>query len=50
MKRTTEAALSTVAALFVLFSALLDPRISAGLAVVFLVGMSVYLWRSQTAP
>ena len=50
MNRNREATLSTIAALFVLFSALLDPRFSAGLAVVFLIGMSVYLWRSHPTP
>jgi hypothetical protein len=49
-RRQTEATLSILAALFVLFSALLDPRLSAALAVLFLVGLSLHLWRSPQAP
>lgn len=47
MNRRTEASLSVIAAMFVLFSALLDPRLSAGLAVLFLLAMSLYLWRQD---
>lgn len=47
MKRRTEATFSVIAAMLVLFSALLDPRVPAGLAVFFLVAMSVYLWRQE---
>jgi hypothetical protein len=49
-RRQTEATLSILAALLVLFSALLDPRVSAGLAVLLLAGYSLYLWRSPQAP
>jgi hypothetical protein len=38
----TEATLSIVAAIFVLFTAMLDPRISAGLAILLLVALSIY--------
>jgi hypothetical protein len=42
MDARTEAALSIVAAIFVLFVAMLDPRISAALAILLLVGLSMY--------
>ena len=42
MNDKTEAALSIAAATFVLFVAMLDPWISAGLAILFLVALSVY--------
>jgi hypothetical protein len=42
MNDKTEAALNAAAAIFVLFVAMLDPWISAGLAIVFLVALSVY--------
>ena len=42
MNDKTEAALSIAAAIFVLFAAMLDPWLSAGLAIVFLVALSVY--------
>ena len=47
MSDQTEAAISVAAALLVLFSAMLDPRVSIGLAVVFLVGLAIYkfLWK-----
>jgi hypothetical protein len=37
-----EGTASILAAFLVLFSAMLDPRISAGLAVVFLIALAVY--------
>jgi hypothetical protein len=50
MNDKTEAALNTAVAIFVLFVAMLDPRISAGLAIVFLVALSVYKFaRSRNA-
>jgi hypothetical protein len=50
MSDKTEAALSTMAAIFVLFVAMLDPRVSAGLAIIFLVALSVYTFvRSRSA-
>lgn len=42
MTERTEAAISLLAALFVLFSAMLDPRISLGLAIAFLVILAGY--------
>jgi hypothetical protein len=42
MNDKTEAALNAAAAIFVLFVAMLDPWISAGLAIIFLVALSVY--------
>lgn len=42
MNRKTESTLAIVAALLVLFSAMWDPRISAGLAVVALLGLGLY--------
>jgi hypothetical protein len=38
----TEGTISILAALFVLFSAMLDPRVSVVLAVVFLIGLAIY--------
>ena len=35
--------MAILAALLVLFAAILDPRISAGIAVVALVGLGIYL-------
>ncbi len=42
MNGKTEGTLAIVAALFVLVSALLDPRVSAGIAVVALAALGVY--------
>ncbi len=42
MSERTEASLSALAALFVIFVALLDPRVSAMLAVIFLISLSIY--------
>ncbi len=42
MSAKTEGTIAIVAALLVLFSAMLDPRISAGLAVVALLAFGVY--------
>lgn len=42
MNNQTEAAISVVAALIVLFSAMLNPWVSVVLAVTFLVALSVY--------
>lgn len=48
MDNRTEGTLAVLAALLVLFSALLDPRISAGIALALLVGMAVFkLTRKQ---
>ena len=40
--KQTEGAVSIIAALFVLFSAMLSPVLSVGLAVVFLLALAVY--------
>jgi hypothetical protein len=42
MNDKTEAALDIAVAMFVLFVAMFDPWVSAGLAILFLVGLSVY--------
>ena len=42
MNEKTEATISIIAALFVLISAMFDPRISAGLAIAFLVIVAAY--------
>lgn len=42
MNDRTEASISVVAALFVLLSAMFDPRVSAGIAIVFLLVLAVY--------
>jgi hypothetical protein len=42
MNEKTEATISILAALFVLFSAMLDPRVSVVLSVIFLVAFAVY--------
>lgn len=42
MNSKTEGTVAIVAALLVLFSAMWDPRISAGLAVVALLGLGLY--------
>ena len=44
MNDRLEAAASIAAALLVLFSAMIDPRISAGLAVAFLLALGGYRW------
>ena len=42
MNNKTEGVLSSLAAILVLFTTMLDPRISIGLAVAFLLGLSIY--------
>ncbi len=42
MNDRTEAALDIAAAIFVLFVAMHDPWFSAGLAILFLIALSVY--------
>jgi len=42
MNNKTEGIVSTLAAILVLFTTMLDPRISVGLAVAFLLGLGVY--------
>jgi len=48
MNEKTEATISIIAAFFVLVSAMFDPRISAGLAVAFLVALAVYKLTRKT--
>jgi hypothetical protein len=42
MNNKTEGTISIMAALFVLLSAMLDPRISIALAALFLIGLAIY--------
>ena len=42
MNNKTEGIIAILAAFFVLFSAMLVPKISAGLAIIFLVVLAVY--------
>jgi hypothetical protein len=42
MSNTTEGTINILAALLVLFSAMLDPRISVGLAVFALVALAIF--------
>ena len=42
MNDRTDATLDIVVTIFVLFVAMLDPWVSAGLAIMFLIGLSVY--------
>jgi hypothetical protein len=49
MKDRAEEVLAIIAALLLLFTGMLDPRVSAGIAVSLLVGFVVYrlVWRRQ---
>ncbi len=47
MNDKTEATINALAAILVLFTAMLDPRISVGLAVVFLIGLSIFKLRQK---
>jgi len=47
MTGRTEGILAVIAALLVLFSAMVDPRVSAGLAVLVLIGYAVYKFVSS---
>ena len=42
MSNKTDAIISSLAAIFVLFTAMIDPRVSVGLAVVFLLALAIY--------
>jgi predicted anti-sigma-YlaC factor YlaD len=42
MSPRTESIISIAAAIFVLFTAMLDPRVAAGLAVLVLVGLGIF--------
>ncbi len=49
MNNKTEVIIATLAAFFVLLSAMLDPKISAGLAITFLIVLAAYkLYQSKT--
>jgi hypothetical protein len=48
MKNKTEGTISILTALFVLFSAMLDPRVSVALAAVFLIGLAIYKFASAS--
>ncbi len=48
MSPNTEATLAIVAALLVLFSAMIDPRISAGVAVVLLLAFAAFKFIRKT--
>jgi hypothetical protein len=47
MNDTTEGVIGILAAILVLFTAMLDPRLSIGLAVVALAGLAVYRFRAR---
>jgi hypothetical protein len=47
VKDNRESVLDILAALLVLFTAMLDPRLSVGLAVVFLVALALYKFRQS---
>jgi hypothetical protein len=47
MTDRTEGTLAVIAALLVLFSAMLNPRVSAGLAVLVLIGYAAYKFVSN---
>ena len=42
MNNKTEGIIAILAAFLVLFSAMFDPRVSAGLAIIFLVALAIY--------
>jgi len=49
MSNKTEGMIAILAAFFVLLSAMLDPRISAALAIVFLLALAAYkLYQNKT--
>jgi len=47
--RTTrmEGIINSLGALLVLFTAMLDPRVSVGIAAVVLIGLAIYKFRSK---
>jgi hypothetical protein len=47
MNDKTDATINALAAGLVLLTAMLDPRISVGLAVLFLIGLSIYKFRRK---
>jgi hypothetical protein len=48
MNNKIEGIISSLAALFVLFTAMLDPRLSCGLAIAFLMALSIYHFVQKT--
>jgi hypothetical protein len=50
MNNQTEGTISTLAALLVLFSAMLDPRVSVVLALVALVAFAIYKFAFAASP
>jgi hypothetical protein len=47
MNDSTEGIVSSLAAMLVLFTAMLDPRVSIGIAVLALTGVAAYKFRSK---
>jgi hypothetical protein len=47
MNDNAEGVISTLAAVLVLFTAMLDPRLSIGIAVAALAGLAVYKFRAR---
>jgi hypothetical protein len=50
MNNKADAIINSLAAVLVLFAAMLDPRISVGLAVVFLFGLAIYKFGRKGEP
>ncbi|HOC57181.1 MAG TPA: hypothetical protein PKI20_16300 [Verrucomicrobiota bacterium] len=48
MSKKTEGVLSSLAAILVLFTTMVDPRVSVGLAVAFLLGLGIYNFTRKT--
>ncbi|MCP4612438.1 MAG: hypothetical protein GY845_27385 [Planctomycetes bacterium] len=48
MSNKTEGIINSLAAILVLFTAMLDPRISVGIALVFLLGLGIYNFTRKT--
>jgi len=49
MNDKTEGIINSLAAILVLFTAMLDPRISIAIAVVALAGLAIYKFRSGSS-
>jgi hypothetical protein len=50
MNNKTDAIINSLAAVLVLFTAMLDPRISVGLAAAFLLGLAIYKFARKGEP
>ena len=50
MNSKTEGIINSLAAMLVLFTAMLDPRVSIGIAVVALIGLALYKFSSKDRP